>query len=52
MKVFGPSDSKDEVSDQSPHYGELGGSQFPITTALSPKGNVDPRDGLRLRIEK
>src|SRR5476651_2375815 len=32
--VFGPSDSEDSMSDQSPHYGEPGGSQFPITTAL------------------
>ena len=32
--VFGPSESSDAMSDQSPHYGQPGGSQFPITTAL------------------
>ena len=32
--VFGPAESSDTMSDQSPHYGEAGGSQFPITTAL------------------
>jgi len=34
VMVFGPSDSSDSMSDQSPRYGETGGSQFPITTAL------------------
>jgi uncharacterized protein YbjQ (UPF0145 family) len=32
--VFSASESSDSLSDQSPHYGQAGGSQFPITTAL------------------
>lgn len=35
LMVFGRSESEDYLSDQSPHYGEPGGSQFPITTALT-----------------
>jgi uncharacterized protein YbjQ (UPF0145 family) len=32
--VFGRSESEDALSEEGPRYGEPGGSQFPITTAL------------------
>jgi uncharacterized protein YbjQ (UPF0145 family) len=47
MMVFGPSDSSDAMSDQSPHYGEAGGSQFPITTTLVfPDRDIDHSLGM------
>src|ERR1700677_2460349 len=47
LMVFGPAESEDAMSDQSPHYGEPGGSQFPITTALTyPEREIDRSLGM------
>jgi uncharacterized protein YbjQ (UPF0145 family) len=45
--VFGRSESEDTLSDDGPRYGEPGGSQFPITTALSfPGQEIDKSLGM------
>jgi uncharacterized protein YbjQ (UPF0145 family) len=47
LMVFGRSESEDTVSDEGPRYGEPGGSQFPITTALGfPGQEVDRSLGM------
>jgi uncharacterized protein YbjQ (UPF0145 family) len=47
LMVFGRSESEDTVSDEGPRYGEPGGSQFPITTALGfPGQEVDKSLGM------
>jgi uncharacterized protein YbjQ (UPF0145 family) len=45
--VFARSESEDAMSDEGPRYGEPGGSQFPITTALVfPDREIDKSLGM------
>jgi uncharacterized protein YbjQ (UPF0145 family) len=45
--VFESTHSEDSAADTGPHYGEPGGSQFPITTALTfPGQEIDKSLGM------